>query len=583
MGATGDGDGWRWAALAAAVWIQAAAGTNFDFPAYSTGLKAALGASQAGLNGLAVASDMGKALGWSSGLAALHSPLPAVTGAAAAMGLAGYGIQWLFVAGYLRLHYTTVFVTCLVAGCSICWFNTACFALCTRAFPSPRRRALALSLSVSFNGASAALYALLASAGPGPPVPSVYLLLNALVPLVVSLAALPPSLRYSSPTATEDDDDDDTGVFLALHAFAFLTGVYLLVLTPFSSGSAATARLLLAGAAVLLLLPVFAPTVLRACHRNSHTKKKAAETNVELFREQLLGGDSDDGASQDSGSRGWTPRKSSRWFRFLEVEGIIGTDQLATLGEEHTAGRLLRRVDFWLYYVGYLCGATVGLVYSNNLGQIAESLGRGGDGTTALVGIYSACSFFGRLLSSFPDLISSNAKENRRLARTGWLAAGLAPMPVAFFLLAGGGSSAGVLLVCTAVVGLSSGFVFAAAVSVTAELFGVDSVGVNHNILVSNIPLGSLLYGLLAAQLYDSGARGGVVSAPSGGGGRLAVVCMGEQCYAGTFRWWGLITTVGVACSAALFLRTRAAYSRFFESRRRRAEKGDVWLDELFN
>jgi hypothetical protein len=31
-------------------------------------------------------------------------------------------------------------------------------------------------------------------------------------------------------------------------------------------------------------------------------------------------------------------------------------------------------VDFWLYYTAYFCGATVGLVYSNNLGQIAQSL-----------------------------------------------------------------------------------------------------------------------------------------------------------------------------------------------------------------
>lgn len=173
-------------------------------------------------------------------------------------------------------------------------------------------------------------------------------------------------------------------------------------------------------------------------------------------------------------------------------------------------------------------------------------------------------------------------REKGRPARTGWLAAGLAPMPVAFFLLAGGGSSAGVLLVCTAMVGLSSGFVFAAAVSVTAELFGADSVGVNHNILVSNIPLGSLLYGLLAAHVYDAGARGGVVSAPSGHGVGVAVVCMGEQCYAGTFRWWGCITTVGLTCNAALFLRTREAYGRFFESPRRwPAEKDGVWLEEL--
>lgn len=99
---------WRWAALATAVLIQAAAGTNFNFPAYSTSLKAALGASQVGLNGLALASDLGKALGWSAGLAALCLPLSAVVAAAAGMGLVGYGLQWLLVARRLPIQYASV-------------------------------------------------------------------------------------------------------------------------------------------------------------------------------------------------------------------------------------------------------------------------------------------------------------------------------------------------------------------------------------------------------------------------------------------------------------------------------------------
>jgi hypothetical protein len=74
------------------------------------------------------------------------------------------------------------------------------------------------------------------------------------------------------------------------------------------------------------------------------------------------------------------------------------------LGEEHTAKRLIGRVDFWLYYTAYFCGATVGLVYSNNLGQIAESLHHQSQ-LTMLLAVYSSFSFFGRLLSALPDFL----------------------------------------------------------------------------------------------------------------------------------------------------------------------------------
>ncbi|CBI39995.3 unnamed protein product, partial [Vitis vinifera] len=159
---------------------------------------------------------------------------------------------------------------------------------------------------------------------------------------------------------------------------------------------------------------------------------------------------------------------------------------------------LVRRWDFWLYYIAYLCGGTIGLAYSNNLGQISESLGYSSE-TNMIVTLYSACSFFGRLLSAAPDFL----KNKVYFARTGWLAVALVPTPLAFFWLALSGSKIA-LHAGTGLIGLSSGFVFAAAVSITSELFGPNSTGVNHNILITNIPLGSLLYGLLAALVYDS-------------------------------------------------------------------------------
>ncbi|KAK8945044.1 hypothetical protein KSP39_PZI008253 [Platanthera zijinensis] len=57
------------------------------------------------LNYLAVASDLGKAFGWSSGLALIYLPLPAVLFLAAGIGLAAYGAQWLLITSRISLPY----------------------------------------------------------------------------------------------------------------------------------------------------------------------------------------------------------------------------------------------------------------------------------------------------------------------------------------------------------------------------------------------------------------------------------------------------------------------------------------------
>lgn len=83
----------------------------------------------------------------------------------------------------------------------------------------------------------------------------------------------------------------------------------------------------------------------------------------------------------------------------------MNKDRLTMLGEEHKVGLMLRRWDFWLYYLACFGSETMGLAYSNSLGQIAESLGLGSD---TLVSIFSACSFFGGLLAAVPDFLQKS-------------------------------------------------------------------------------------------------------------------------------------------------------------------------------
>ncbi|KAB2058533.1 putative transporter MCH1 [Gossypium arboreum] len=550
----------KWMILIATTWIQAFTGTNFDFSSYSSTLKSVLGISQLQLNYFSVASDMGKAFGWCCGVSLMCLPLWVVLFMAAFLGVFGYGVQWLVIKQVITVPYFLVFVLCLVAGCSICWFNTVCFVLCIRNFPT--NRALALSLTISFNGVSAALYTLIANAI-NPDDETLYLFLNALVPLLASSLALVPILRQPPlQLLSTDTTSRDSFIFFVLNVLAVFTGLYLLLLNSLSS-KASRALILLGGALILLLLPLCLPGIVCGrswARRTVHTPAFCLEgptfssfdpDDFDQLHKELIGNDRNNNSS------------SVNPFSETNKEGLFGMimekGRLTVLGEEHPARLLVRRLDFWLYYVAYFCGGTIGLVYSNNLGQIAQSLGYYSQ-ISAIVTLYSSFSFFGRLLSAAPDFMLYKLY----FARTGWLAIAVVPTPIAFFLLAASGGEAA-LLASTAMIGLSSGFIFAAAVSITSELFGPNSVSVNHNILITNIPIGSFLYGLLAALVYDSNVK----SSNQENLLEEAMVCMGRDCYQRTFIWWGCISLLGLISSLLLFLRTRPAYYGYQRNRSR--------------
>jgi hypothetical protein len=281
-----------------------------------------------------------------------------------------------------------VFLVCLIAGCSICWFNTVCFVLCIRSF-SASNRPLALSLSISFNGLSAAFYTLFANAL-SPLSPSVYLLLNAMLPFAVSILALPAILLcHKQESQHHSTPNHDRRVFLGLYILAFVTGSYLVVFGS-STATRSAAWVILTGAMVLLALPLIIPACSSCSYVDTHghddphkplliSNNHQAESNAVMEKTM---------EHQPQGSCGT----------------LLHKGRLVVLGEEHSAKRLIGCVDFWLYYTAYFCGATVGLVYSNNLGQIAQSLHQQSQ-LTMLLAVYSSFSFFGRLLSALPDVL----------------------------------------------------------------------------------------------------------------------------------------------------------------------------------
>lgn len=294
-----------------------------------------------------------------------------------------------------------------MAGCSICWFNTVCYVLCIRNFPT--HKALALSLTISFNGVSATLYTLIANSI-NPTDDTLYLISNALVPLFVSGAAVLPILRQPPPQQLSTDTIHcDFTIFLVLNIIAIATGLYLLLLSSLSS-VASRARILLGFAILLLVLPLCLPGIVYARDWARHKINTSFhfrscfnldDTNdPELFKE-LIGGEN--ATELTSNGHGVVERGGclSCFGTFWEV---VEKNRLTMLGEEHTVRLLVRKWDFWLYYFAYFCGGTIGIVYSNNLGQIAQSLGYESK-LNSFIMLYSICSFFGRLLSAAPDFL----------------------------------------------------------------------------------------------------------------------------------------------------------------------------------
>ncbi|KAG8085915.1 hypothetical protein GUJ93_ZPchr0010g10440 [Zizania palustris] len=515
----------HWLSLVGSVWLQTINGPNADFPVYSSQLKEVKGISQVQLNFLAFASDAGKLFGWFAGVAALYLPLWLVAVVGASFGLVGYGVQFLFLERS-ELAYWHLFLLTSLAGNGICWINTVCYLLCIKNFPSDSR--VAVSLATSYLGLSAKFYTTMAEKLPRGATASyskekIYLLLNAVVPMLVTLMAAP-SLRVVELKSRKRTDP----AFLAMFAITLATGVCAVVGSIGSKSLGLSSKEHMVSLYVLLALPILIPAALKV--RESMDKLREAKRDSRVH----------DVATDE-------PVTAVSVFE-VEAENKDEEDDDATTGErsgqDEVGGlRLLRRLDFWLYFLSYMFSGTLGLVFVNNLGQIAES--RGLTDPSTLVSLSSSFGFFGRLLPAFLDYYT--AKSGYSISRTASMAVLMAPMAGAFFLLLDTRDMS--LYTSTAVVGTCTGAIASVAVSATSELFGRKNFGVNHNVLVANIPVGSLCFGYFAAFLYQKEAHGGSR-------------CVGAACYRDTFLIWGSTCAVGTALCAVLYARSRGFAGR---------------------
>ncbi|XP_072955395.1 protein NUCLEAR FUSION DEFECTIVE 4 [Typha angustifolia] len=504
----------HWLSLVGTIWLQTINGPNSDFPVYSSQLKDLKHISQVQLNFLAFASDAGKLFGWFSGLAAIYLPLWSVAVIGAVFGLIGYGFQFLFLDNS-GLSYWHLFVLTALAGNGICWINTVCYLICIRNFPSDSR--VAVGISTSYVGLSAKIYTTVADAI-FPPKKNLnvktYLLLNAVMPmLITSLVA--PFLRAIETTV----ETRTNSAFLVMFAITLATGVCAVVGSIGSGLNGLSSRGHMLSMGILLVLPLLVPVIVT--FRESISKIWSEKREIRVHDVRLEEVEAGEGVIEAEVKE-----------QVIEVGRTEGSNEVGGL-------EMLRKLDFWLYFFSYMFSATLGLVFLNNLGQIAESRGLGE--TSILVSLSSSFGFFGRLLPSFLDYYSS--KSGYMISRPASMAALMAPMAGAFFLLLNPRTC--FLYMSTGIIGACTGAITSIAVSATPELFGTKNFGVNHNIVVTNIPVGSFCFGYLAAFLYQQRA---------GGNHR----CFGTGCYNTTFIIWGSVCSIAALLCTVLYTRSRS-------------------------
>ncbi|XP_058204382.1 protein NUCLEAR FUSION DEFECTIVE 4-like [Rhododendron vialii] len=552
----------QWLILVGAIWLQSINGTNSNFPAYSSEFKRLLSLSQLQLNNLAFASDAGKLLGFISGVTASHLPLWLVLLIGSVLGLVGYGVQYLFLSDHIpSLSYGPVFLLTVLSGNSICWINTVCYMITISTFPFDRH--VAVGLTTSYIGLSAEIYTDLVSvffqSSPSSSSPTetakAYLLLNSVSPLVVCVFCAP-IVRCANNGVSRRLE----GGFVVMFVITIGTGVFAVISSFGKIARGLPPFVVVIGMGVFLLAPLAVPlveNVMERFQKKCWLRRQGRIYDVGQVEGGGGGGErAEEGRKEAEESGGGESCEVVEEVRVTERaeegrEEVVQVEESGGGGERFEAGveevgakEMVKRVEFWLYFLVYLCGATLGLVYLNNLGQIAES--RGFRRTSSLVSLSSSFGFFGRLL---PSLLAYNFSRSKCMASTpASIATIMAPMSASFFLLLIKTTLS--LYVSTAVIGLCTGAITSIAVSTTTELFGAKNFSVNHNIVVANIPIGSFVFGNAAALLYRS-----KINTEDGR-------CMGTECYQTTFVIWGFLCMFGSFLSIILYVRTKKMYAQ---------------------
>ena len=192
-----------------------------------------------------------------------------------------------------------------------------------------------------------------------------YLLLNSILPMVVcSIAGGEPALKIDAgkPRSMRVE-------FFLMFVITTLSGLYSAISNSISTKILPLVNVIVTG--LFLLAPLIVIPIVKKV-TEKFAGKWDKNTEKELCAEKVNG---DVGKMED----GVKEREDDKKAPKVGVKEEIG------------CLLMLQRMDFWLYFFVYFLGASLGLVFLKNLGQIAASRGYPG---TALVSLSSSFGFF---------------------------------------------------------------------------------------------------------------------------------------------------------------------------------------------
>ncbi|KAL3591927.1 hypothetical protein D5086_010567 [Populus alba] len=515
----------KWLGFVTAIWVQAVCGNNYTFSNYSDALKSIMALTQLELNTLSVAKDVGKAFGLLSGIASDRWSTSVILLIGSFEGLIGYGVQWLVVSQRIHpLPYWQMCIFLCLGGNSTTWMNTAVLVTCIRNFPN--NRGPVSGILKGYVGLSTAIFTDICTALFNSN-PSAFLLILAIVPAIICLAAIP-FLRETTSAAGPIEEKEETRFFNIFNAIAIIAAAYLLAFDITGNHGHVVSLVFVAGLLFLLATPLFVPLY-------SVLLKLKSNWDIEQqIKEPLLAG------PEDSPAKPQEPEPAT--IVSVEVDNA-GIKQQPMIGEDHTIIEMIRTYDFWILFLSFLCGVGTGMCVMNNLGQMGLALGY--VDVSIFVSLTSIWGFFGRIISG---LVSEQLLWKFGTPRPLWNAASQVLMTLGYVIMAL--ALPGSLYIGSILVGICYGVRLTITVAVASELFGLKYYGVLYNILILNLPLGSFLFsGLLAGYLYDAQAA----SSPAGGGN----TCVGPHCYFLVFLIMALACVIGFGLDVLLAIRTK--------------------------
>ncbi|RWW12060.1 hypothetical protein GW17_00024286 [Ensete ventricosum] len=386
MGEVKAGSRPPWVGLAAAVWVQVAAGTAYIFPLYSPSLKSVLGYSQQQLTMLGVANDIGENFGLVAGFASSRFRPWVVLLAGAACCFLGFGVLWLAVTETVSgLPFWVLWIALCIGTNSSAWLVTAVLVTNMRNFPLSR--GTVSGILKGYVGLSASVFTglytgMLRSS-------STNLLLSMAIGLPAMCLAMMYFVRPCTPSLAEDSSEQCH--FLFTQVSSILLGLYLLAFTIVSNHVQLSDGItcVLFGVMVLFLLAPLAIPIKMTFFR---TKPKHTSSSSEDKAEPLLASSS----TTNNLEKLQEPDDASDVNMLLAVgEGAVKKKRKPKRGDDFELEEALVKADFWLLFVAFFIGAGSGVTVLNNLAQIGAAAGI--DDPTILLCLFSFGNFLGRL------------------------------------------------------------------------------------------------------------------------------------------------------------------------------------------